>query len=421
MLSTDIHPRTFAGLKTQARNLVRTEGLKRSAALDRVASHNGFNNWRDLTRRFEPSAAGNVAYLSAYWRAADRSGRGRETLTLTLREPLEKLVNKANLRRLRHSDFRFEGPDHLVRPNDADSAERARSDILRLARTLCFMEATGLKPSLASRRVYPGGDLEKRSPGTDHDSAWYDPATREHCLIDEPYEAAKERRRTRSDWARTHGWRIEQADWPGMYNPDGGARLWVVADAKRGFPFDETLQALSALQRRTPTLVWNGVSAPYWPLWCSPGAEAAGLEPRSRFAPSPPPRAVRYGGSQTRSRNKPDASMPVRTHAAVGRRLKRILRAPGLPWRAYDRINRRRSELDNWAAFEHRELPNDRFLALYYGDTAPPWRALKEALASYIKDLQAARALLYRHYPDCVPLRAWSREAEKALQEMRVT
>ena len=419
MLDSNIHPRTIAGLKTQARNLIHAEGLKRSAALDRVAAHNGFNNWKDLTRRFEPAAAGPVAYLTAYWRATDRSGRGRETLTVALNRPLSEIVTRSDLRRLRHTDFRMEGPDHLVQREDVRFAESARADVLKMARTLRFMEATGMKPSSASRRIYPGGDYEKRPPGADHSSAWYDPATKEHCLIDEPYEAAESRRRTRPEWARVHAWRVEKADWDGMYNPEGGARLWVAADARRGFPLDRILRDLSELQRAHPTTPWSGASAPYWPHWQSPGMQAAGLKPLSRFAPSPPPRAIRYGGSQTRSRNKPDASMPVRGHAAVGRRLKRVLRAPGLPWKTHERIDHLRSELDNWAAAEHRTLENDRFLALYYGDAPAPRRSLTDGLSNYTADLTAASALLRRHYPDCVPLRAWLREADKALQEMR--
>lgn len=419
MLNIDIHPRTVAGLKTQARNLIQAEGLKRAAALDRVATHNGFNNWKDLTRRFQPTPAGHVGHVSAYWRTSDRSGRGRETLTVTLDRPLGALVTRSDLRQLRHTDFRMEAPDHLVQREDVRSADAARADVLKMVRTIRFMEATGLKPSSASRRIYPGGDQEHRPPGADHSSAWFDPATKAHCLIDEPYEAAESRRRARPEWARIHAWRVEKADWDGMYNPEGGARLWVAADAARGFPFEHTLRALSELQRKHPTTPWDGESAPYWPLWRSPGAEAADLKPLSRYAPSPPSRAVRYGGSQTRSRNKPDGRMSVRDHATVGRRLKRILRAPGLPWRTYERINRLRSELDNWAAFEHPKLENERFLALYYSDAPAPERTLAQARASYTADLETASALLRRHYPDCVPLRAWMREAEKALLEMR--
>ena len=111
--------------------------------------------------------------------------------------------------------------------------------------------------------------------------------------------------------------------------------------------------------------------------------------------------------------------MPVRAHSVVGQRLQRVLRAPGLPFRAYERLNRLRSELDSWAAHEHRDLPNERFLGLYYGEAPLPGPPLSRAIGRYVADLEAAKVTLRSHYPPCIPLRAWEREADQALRDMR--
>lgn len=399
MSDPHIRPTTLAGFKTLARNLSRQTGLKRTAALDQAARQGGYANWRDLIRRLrsEAAPASLDLHLTAYWRARDRSGRGRETLTAAFSRAFVEGLTKADVRRLRHCDFRLEASDHLVQREDVTSAERARDNVLGLVRTLRFMEATGLKPSTAHARIYPKGDYEKRPPGADHSSGWFDPASGEHCLADEPYGPSPDKEEARQSWADRHQWRIARAAWPGMYNPEGQARLWIAADARRGFPFAETLRALEQLQFSHPVTTWQGVSAPYWPLWASPGALAAGKKPLSRFAPPPPPRSVRYGGTQSRSRNKPDARMPVRVHATLGRRLKRVLRAPGLPWRAYERLNRLRSELDSWAAHEHQDLADERFLALYYGEGPEPGPALPQALSRYVAEIAAATSTLRRH------------------------
>ncbi len=416
MTAFNITPTTLTGFRRLARKIARDEGLSHARAADISARRGGFNNWKDLIRRHgdDDVVQGHVVFLTAYWRGPDRS-RGRETLCIRLSRPLDDLVTPTHLKLLRQMAMRREAPDHLVQPEDANSARRAQKDILHAVRVLRFMDATGLKPARGHGRSYPRGLSENGPPGKDHTSPWYDPASREHLLIDEPYGPRFSDDDARAQWGVRHGWRSVRSSWPGMWNPTGGTEMWLTFAVRGRLQVDRILEGLDLLSREAMTETWTGDSGDYAPAWVSSLGHALGLRPRSRFAPPTPPGAVRIGGSQLVAFHKPAGHMPVPQHAEVGRRLKRVLRAPDLPWKAYDAINGLRSELDDWAANEHRDLANDEFLALYYREDGPRGPSVKVAASAYVAELEAAKGTLAAHYRDSAPLRSWTRKADKLI------
>jgi len=113
----------------------------------------GFQNFRHARRNLENTGAApnrHCTYLSAYWQDRDSKATGRETLSLFLTRPLESLVAPRHLKSHRgFSGFYFEGPDHLARRNLLRSQRDARHEVCEAARSLQFMDATGLKPPLA--------------------------------------------------------------------------------------------------------------------------------------------------------------------------------------------------------------------------------------------------------------------------------
>src|SRR5690554_1908533 len=100
---------------------------------------------------------------------------------------------------------------------------------------LQFMAATKLRPSSGHSRAYLDGNPSNAIPGKDHYSIWYQIDTKRYLFVDEPYEeAVKHKAQKREAWANQHGFSILRPEWPGMYAPDIGSRLYLVAHKTKG-------------------------------------------------------------------------------------------------------------------------------------------------------------------------------------------
>jgi hypothetical protein len=68
-----------------------------------------------------------------------------------------------------------------------------------------------------------------------------------------------------------------------MYNPDGGSRLYLIADSAKGIPLAPVVAALDRLPAPIVEAAWDGESAPSTSIFFSPGAlarnEAAAAKP----------------------------------------------------------------------------------------------------------------------------------------------
>jgi hypothetical protein len=154
---------------------------------------------------------------------------------------------------------------------------------------------------------------------------------------------------------------------------------------------------------------WEGHSLPSFPVFISPRATVAPPPPlRRSFLPAEGGvtrgKSVRYQPVIGPPSRRPDARMPVDNHAEVGQLLKR---ARALAWRRDGVVNR--IDLDEWVMREYpseQELPQLRFVDLYYGDMPPnnamPATALKESIS---QDIARVQEILRTNYPPCAPLR----------------
>jgi hypothetical protein len=433
MSSEFIRPSTLGGIKRLAKSIKVDKGIKHVRALDAAAQAAGFENFRHAQNVLPDghSHPRHPVFLTAYWRDKKSGERGRETLKLELDVLWSELIRPAQFENVRGLlRFSPEGPDHLARTVLADSQTSARDRVCHAARTLQFMRATGLQPSKSHSRAFPGGRSSNAVPGRDHDSVWYDRKTKRYLSVDEPYEeSVLGRVGERQGWAQHHDFVIVKPSWPGMYYPEGGSRLYLIADAEKGIPLQPIAAALDRLAAPIVKEPWSGESGPSLPYFVSPGtiaqAEARALEPVR-----PRPKAVSgkrnttgYVQTFVGPQRRPSAKMPIGAHEKVGGLLKSVLVASYRRKGVYNRVDTVRSELDEWAQREYSpiELPNDHFFDLYYHEESVSNVPMLSPMEKnqHVASLEEAKRTLLSHYPDCKPLRDLVGRLENALKSMQ--
>lgn len=435
MSSEVIRPSTMDGIKRLAKSLKVERGIQHTQALDAAAQAAGFQNFRhagNVLRAASQTArsrTGHRVFLSSYWKDRDGGGTGRETLSIWLSVPWGDLITAHQLRNHRALvDFRAEGPDHLAREHLNSSQSAARRAVCAAARVLHFMDATKLHPSKSHSRVFPGGRASNAVPGRNHYSIWYDRQTKRFLFVDEPYEMAVESKRLeREAWSKGHGFAIVKPEWAGMYAPDVGSRLYLIADQTKGIPLEPIAAALDKLPSPIVEAAWDGESAPMTPFFVSPGtiakAAAAGDNPKTPRKQNGQRNSVGYVQTFVGPQRRPKGRMPIEAHAQVGCLLKSVLKDTYHRKGVYNRVDAIRGELDEWTQreYNHAELPNEQFFDLYYhesGSTFP--RTLSEAdRERHVQRLTQAKLLLSEHYPDCPPLRSLLKKVDVAIKSLQ--
>jgi len=436
MSSEAIRPSTLDGIKRLAKSLKSERGIQHFRALDYAAQTAGFQNFRhasNVLRAAAPKAErprpGYCTFLTAYWKDRESNGSGRETLTIWLTAPWAELIIPLQLQNHRAlMNFRAEGPDHLAREHLLRTQSEARRTVCAAARALHFMDATKLRPSKSHSRAFPGGRSSNAIPGHDHYSIWYDRETKCYLFADEPYEKAVENKvQEREDWAQRHGFTIVKPEWAGMYAPDGGSRLYLVADEAKGIPLQPIAAALDRLPAPIVESAWGGESAPTLPYFVSPGtiAKAETKKDKQKTPPKSSGQRNSVGYVQTfvGPQRRPKGRMSIEAHAEVGRLLKSVLVATYHRKGVYNRVSAIRCELDEWVQreYNHAELPNEQFFELYYHESGSTFsRSLPEIERErHAESLTKARKLLNQHYPDCPPLRSLLKKMDAAVKSLR--
>lgn len=266
-------PKTVDGVKRLAKRLRQQQGLRHARALDQAAQIAGFDNFIHAVRQLPATAlAPNVrpadlsppgieSRVTVGWRDREAGGSGMETATVRLSRSLDQLITPSLLRKAaRLGDLRRVNEQHLAARTLGRSRMAARRDACQAARTLQFMDATGLRPSMSRRRVYPFGDYGKAIPGMDHPTTWYDPRAKAHLIADEPYRSGPDQAERRAAWAEQYGYVIVRTSGWGMYYPDGGCELYLIADASKGYDLKPLVAAVDALGAPMSQDPWNGLS-----------------------------------------------------------------------------------------------------------------------------------------------------------------
>lgn len=434
MSSESIRPSSLDGIKRLAKSLKVERGVQHVRALDDAARSAGYQSFRHASNMLRAGAKserpprGHRLFITVYWKDRKAGGDGRETLTIWLTVPWGDLISPPQFRNHRAlMRFRPEGSDHLARQDLVESQSQARRAACAGARALHFMDATRLRPSKSHSRAFPGGSSSNAVPGRDHYSIWYDRDTKRYLFADEPYEpAADGMAAERAAWAQRHGFVIVKPSWPGMYNPDGGSQLYLIADAEKGIPLAPIVAALERLPAPIVENSWDGESAPTVPIFVSPGAPtrppAKTASPASH-RPSPKRNSVEYIQTFVGPQRRPKGRMPIEAHGQVGRLLTAVLADTYHRKGVHNRVDAVRSELDEWTQreYDHSELPNEQFFGLYYHETRSSFsRSLSaDERESHVAKLANVKRILVSHYPDCPPLRAIASKVDMAIKSLQ--
>lgn len=418
MSNNTVRPSSIEGIKRLAKSIKRERGITHTLSLDEAARQGAFQNFRHAQnvlsgRGSTPRARhGQTVYITSYWRDRDGRSRGRETLKLVLSRPWAELVSRAELRHHRAlRDFRGDAIDHLERQQDVTSQDSARDQVCAAARALVFMDATGVRPTNQRHEAMIGSGVQL--PGLDHWSVWKETSTEKLLVVDEPYAAAiRGLESQREAWAARHGLHLRRSAWGGLYSP-GNAVMELISDSVDGVSLDSIVVALESLPDPLVSSAWPGESAPYAPVFVTPGR--AVLKTRKRERPSPydllrPYRnSIGYGSVIGGLQRRPDARMPLDAHERVATLLKGVLAKSYERKGVYNRCDRIRCDLDDWVQREYKtsDLPAEQFNALYYGSLPEDAGRLTQASALECHaDLDQVRALVTQHYPDCAPRRS---------------
>lgn len=413
-------PSSVEGIKRLAQRIRRQTSVPHHTALNRAAEAAGFENFAHALNRLSASTRVAVAaepsplvFITAYWQDLETGESGRETLTLQLRRPLDALLQRTHFSRNRHLlPFRRKAPDHIECQTVMADQRRARSGVCGVARVLMFVQATDLQP--VSRQLVQPIEHWHSDPlrGMDHASTWRDTATGTLVYVDEPYgRAVAARTAERSSWASRNGFELAPGEWPGLYAPHAGSVLYLLG--REPAIVRRIVAGLAGLPAGPEAEAWAGDSATYRPIFMSPREQSLDRNPRAprdprlaRSTATTMPYALVLSGHSRRPRGR----MPLDAHDVVAAHLRFLIGAAEHRAGVASRLERVRCELDDWVQVEYdrRELEQERFSAMYYGETGGPLR--RQPVAAETSELviriEQVRELLTASYPDCRPLRA---------------
>lgn len=416
MVIASIRPSTVDGIKQLAKKIRRERNITHTEALDDAARQAGYENFmhakRQLSARQASGAAPTVfpVYLSVHWRASRHSEdvpdidsplAGREILCIELTRPLSEVVAKNRVDRARGlRGFRMEYEDHLEHQTDVVGRDEARKALLAAARSLRFMEATGLQPVSLQKHRNMMRELD-RLPGRDHVSQWFDPSTDSCILLDEPYaRAIGGKADERQRWLEANNWVEAAPAWGGIYYPGETVPLLVSQDVAL---LQRTAVALSEQEPLTDTTQWPHETGLNGDDFVSPRrlADQKMRRPRPRASWRDHKGARPYGGAPgVRSSWRPAKPMPIEMHKQLGSLMQRL--SMGFSSRVRQKLEVARFSLEDWAINEHRHEHSDVVYDLYTGGPNLP---VFDTDADRLAALKDAHAIVEKGYDDCKPRR----------------
>jgi hypothetical protein len=430
-------------IKRRAKSIKKSDGIPLHQALDAAARESGFNNLRHAQSTspvtLQPQ---HCVYLSVYWRDYyDDSKSGRLTLCIPMRRPLLSFLTKyeATNSIAYLFGFKLEYQDHLELRSDCCSLDSAHEHALQAAKSLCFVERTGL---LCARTTYGSEspfNILRGLEGTDHGTYWQSPSNANDWLyLDEPYDLHFDR----PDWARIRriGYTSDHGVGNGIYL-GGGARACVFAPSQeRAIELMDSLKAVTEEQKS-----WVITHGDYETDFVSPARFASGQNRRRRSQPVAEGTirggSIAYGGSPGgRSLWRPAEPMPLSMHNEIGPLIAALNDCTRFNSRYGYAITDLEVTLFSWLSAEHCDRtwfvinnPADRKYWLFEhaykglsedGDLAAPAMAANDLVKTKTGKLQALlqiKKVLVAGYRDCSALRRLLKRLDFAFDRINTT
>lgn len=416
MLIEDVRPTTLAGVKSLAAQMRKERGIKHADALNLASKAANCSNFRNA-QRLLPSRGGALVQpyvlLTMYWCDKDKRYQvGRETLRIDLPKPILDICSKSDLKMVRgFGSLRMVADDHFICDSVVHTKDYARERLSTAERSLRFMQHTGLRPSRDYRKAYPNGLMNDQLPNQDHATDWFDPATGQFILVDEPYSGVPDEGE-RAKWAERNGWRVAKTEWPGMYYPYS-CDLYVATDGRTGYDLDALAATIASMPAPLLAKDWAGESASSWETFVSPMAKTPQAIRRARCRGTVYPNAsattVPYSYNMGSSRRRPIGALGIDGHIEAGCMIKAVMQSKHRPYGVYRRMNALRSTLEDWMSLEigRGQLEGPEFFDVYYHELADddPFEASASSRAGVTSLLGDLKRKLQAVYPDCAPLR----------------
>lgn len=378
MLISEVRPGTLGGIKRLASQLRKQQGIKHSDALDQAARAAGSENFRHALcslPRAENGRQKPYILLSIYWSDKDHGHQcGRETLRIDLSQSILEICAKPLLKYVRgFGNLRMVADDHFVCDSIAPSQAYARAQLCTAARSVRFIEATGLLPARNPRNLETRSRSGEKLPGRDHSTIWVNPSNEQTFFIDEPYRSeALEAERTA--WAVRAGWRVEKTSWPGIYRPYE-CDLYVAVDGRSRSDIDDLVSKINSMPDPMTVEQWDGESAASWETFVSPLATTVQAKRRARckgmIYPEASLKTVPYNFARGTSQRRPIGELGIKGHIEAGRIIKAAIGSEFASAAGYMRLGSLRADLEDWFCLEigpeQRQRPE--FFQVYYGET----------------------------------------------------
>ena len=418
MSKTHLRPTTLTGIKTLAHDLKVHAKVSHTAGLNAAANLAGYANYQ-AARNYLGTAAEILParrfplYISIWWRDSAKNTSGRETMRIDTQRPLDEIMPLKLMAFARYlSGMKRAGPDHIAWHSFYASQAQARLEVAGAARTIAFIEVTGLVPTSKWKMEYPKGNSNNVPPGKDHTGLWFDPEAMQYIVTDEPYVGEVDTLVVPDDraaWAARWGRDMRAVTWGGMYYPDGGTRLFMHTDALTNYDLAGVVARLDALPEPVGSEIWTGESASHMFDFITPATVVEqAMKLAAKKARVPVPRGPRNSVSTGGGRSRPAKRLDLSLHSRMGELLKAALQNSGYGSPAGTRINLIRSRLEDWMFGEFgADLDGDAFFRVYYKDLQDRSLLAGSEEQKHKAHLQIAevRSILSANYPDSAPLR----------------
>lgn len=246
-----IQPQSVDGLKRLAKRIKKDAGIPHATALDVAAQQAGFQNFVHFRNQVENG--NNVdeveVLLTSRWRnPRSRGDFGTLEARILLSRPIPNIVTGYGIEicpRLGSYKLR----DGLTLADQRLNPDKtiALRYLGQAARTLQFIDATGLKPARARRSeniLYPSSHRREELPKADHASFWREPRTDRILCMNEPYWSPDQPITEQQAWANRNGFGIQRLDWGSLYWLNGGTICDLIAHRETGADIDSVVNEL---------------------------------------------------------------------------------------------------------------------------------------------------------------------------------